>query len=188
MSGSAYNRAVKIYTKTGDGGETGLFGGARVPKSDARVAAYGEVDELGAWLGLARAEGLDAPLAEMARRVQRDLFAIGARLADPAHHIADNVTKVSVTADDVARLESWIDELEALLPALRRFILAGGSPGGARLHLARTVCRRAERRIVALGPGAVEEELLAYMNRLSDLLFVMARAANARAGVTDEEW
>jgi len=183
-----YNRVVKIYTKTGDGGETGLFGGARVPKSDARVAAYGEVDELGAWLGVARAEGLDASLAEMVRHIQRDLFAIGARLADPAHHIGDGVAKASVTAEDVARLESWIDGLEASLPPLRRFILAGGSPAGARLHLARTVCRRAERRIVALRPGAVEAELLAYVNRLSDLLFVMARTANARASVADEEW
>jgi cob(I)alamin adenosyltransferase len=179
---------VKIYTKTGDAGETGLLDGSRVPKADARVAAYGEVDELGAWLGLVRAEGVDGPLAAMLERVQRDLFALGARLADPARRIGERAAKTAVSAADVARLEGWIDELDAGLPPLTRFILAGGTPAGARLHFARTVCRRAERRIVALGPGAVEPELLAYVNRLSDLLFVMARAANARAGVTEVEW
>jgi cob(I)alamin adenosyltransferase len=179
---------VKIYTKTGDGGETALLGGTRVPKSDARVSAYGETDELGAWLGLVRAEGAGEPLDGMLHRIQRDLFAIGARLADAGHRVADRVPKAAVTAADVARLEGWIDEIEATLPALERFILAGGSRPGACLHAARTVCRRAERRIVALGPEAVEADLLAYMNRLSDLLFVMARAANARAGVPDEEW
>ncbi len=179
---------MKIYTKTGDAGETGLLDGSRVPKADARVAAYGEVDELGAWLGLVRAEGVDGPLAAMLERVQRDLFALGARLADPARRIGERAAKTAVSAADVARLEGWIDELDAGLPPLKRFILAGGTPAGARLHFARTVCRRAERRIVALGPGAVEPELLAYVNRLSDLLFVMARAANARAGVTEVEW
>jgi len=179
---------VKIYTKTGDAGETGLLDGSRVPKADARVAAYGEVDELGAWLGLVRAEGVDGPLAVMIERVQRDLFALGARLADPARRIGARAAKTAVSAADVTRLEGWIDELDAGLPPLKRFILAGGVPAGARLHFARAVCRRAERRIVALGPGAVEPELLAYVNRLSDLLFVMARAANARAGAVDEEW
>ncbi len=179
---------MKIYTKTGDAGETGLFDGTRVPKSDARVAAYGGVDELGAWLGVVRAGGVAEPLAAMLERIQRDLFALGARLADPAHRIADRVTKIAVSAEDVARLEGWIDELDARLPPLKRFILAGGSPAGARLHYARTVCRRAERHIVALGPGAVEPEVRAYVNRLSDLLFVMARAANVQAGVTEQEW
>jgi len=179
---------VRLYTKTGDRGETALLGGARVPKSNARVAAYGEADELGAWLGLARADGAGEPLDGMLHRVQRDLFAIGARLADAEHRVADRVPKAAVSGADVARLEGWIDQLDAALPVLERFILAGGSLAGARLHVARTVCRRAERHIVALGPDAVEPELLAYMNRLSDLLFVMARAANARAGVPDEEW
>jgi len=179
---------VKIYTKTGDRGETALLGGARVPKSNPRVSAYGEADELGAWLGLVRAEGAGEPLDGMLHRIERDLFAIGARLADAEHRVADRVPKTAVTAADVARLEGWIDQLEATLPSLERFILAGGSPAAARLHVARTVCRRAERHIVALGPEAVEPELLAYINRLSDLLFVMARAANARAGVRDEEW
>lgn len=180
---------MKIYTRTGDRGETGLFDGTRVSKADPRVAAYGDVDELNAWLGLARASMVDAQLAAMVERIQRDLFALGARLADPSHRIAERVTKASVNAEDVARLEQWIDELEDGLPPLRRFILAGGSPGGAAFHVARTVCRRAERAIVSLGgEHAVEEEILVYVNRLSDLLFVLARAANARAGVPELEW
>jgi cob(I)alamin adenosyltransferase len=124
----------------------------------------------------------------MLERIQRDLFAVGARLADPAHKIAGRVTKAAVTGEDVARLESWIDELEAALPPLRRFILAGGLPGGAALHVARTICRRAERAVVSLGRGAVEPDLLTYVNRLSDLLFVMARSANNRAGAPELEW
>ncbi|PYR94757.1 MAG: cob(I)yrinic acid a,c-diamide adenosyltransferase [Acidobacteria bacterium] len=183
---------MKIYTRTGDNGETGLFDGTRVPKSDPRVATYGDVDELNAWLGLARASLENAELAGMLERIQRDLFAIGARLADPAHRISERVTKAAVSADDIARLERWIDALEAPLPPLRRFILAGGSPAGATLHVARTVCRRAERAMVALGQTggreAFEPELLTYVNRLSDLLFVMARAANHRAGTAEREW
>ncbi len=179
---------MKIYTRTGDSGETGLFDGTRVPKSDARIAAFGDVDELGAWLGFARASGLDADLQSMLERIQRDLFAVGARLADPGHRIAGRVTKAAVTGEDVSRLESWIDELEAALPPLRRFILAGGSPAGAALHIARTICRRAERAVVALGAGTLEPDLLTYVNRLSDLLFVMARSANHRAHAPELEW
>ena len=186
---------MKIYTKTGDSGETGLYGGVRVSKAHARVAAYGDVDELNAALGLARAtlrQAADAgDLADMLEQIQRDLFALGARLADPSHRIADRVTKAAVGPGDIARLEGWIDGLEASLPPLRRFILAGGAPGGAALHLARTVCRRAERAMVALiaaETDAFESELLVYMNRLSDLLFVMARAANQRAGMPEIEW
>ncbi|PYR54959.1 MAG: cob(I)yrinic acid a,c-diamide adenosyltransferase, partial [Acidobacteria bacterium] len=133
---------MKIYTRTGDAGETGLFDGTRVPKSDPRVAAYGDVDELNAWLGLARTALQDDEVSAMIERVQRDLFALGARLADPAHRIAERVSKAAVTAGDIKRLEEWIDRLEAGLPPLRRFILAGGSHAGATLHLARTVCRR----------------------------------------------
>jgi cob(I)alamin adenosyltransferase len=179
---------VKIYTRTGDRGETGLFDGTRVSKSDPRVDAYGEVDEANAWLGVVRAAGLDAELAQMLERVQRDLFAVGARLADPSQRIAERVTKAAVRPDAIAQLEQWIDALEAQLPPLRRFILAGGSPAGAALHVARTVCRRAERRVVSLGDDAVEPEIVAYLNRLSDLLFVMARAANHRAGAAEAEW
>jgi cob(I)alamin adenosyltransferase len=179
---------VKIYTRTGDTGETALFDGTRVPKSDARVAAYGDVDELGAWLGLAVAADPGADIAEKLIQIQRDLFALGARLADPAHRIAGRVTKAAISAADVARLESWIDGFDGELRPLRRFILAGGSTAGAALHLARTVCRRAERAMVLLGDEAFEAELLQYVNRLSDLLFTMARAVNQRAGVPEVEW
>lgn len=179
---------VKIYTKTGDSGETALFDGSRVTKADPRVAAYGEVDELNAWLGLVRSAPADEQLGGMLAQIQRDLFALGARLADPASRIAARVTKAAVTPADIARLEGWIDLLESELPPLRRFILAGGSAAGASLHVARTICRRAERGMVGLGAGAFENDLLVYMNRLSDLLFVMARAANRRAGVTEAEW
>jgi cob(I)alamin adenosyltransferase len=188
LSAGFYNQAVKIYTRTGDGGETGLFDGTRVSKADARVAAYGDVDELNAWLGLTRATLADAQLAAMVEQIQRDLFALGSRLADPAHRIAERVTKASVSNDDVTRLEHWIDELESELTPLRRFILAGGSQTGAALHVARTVCRRAERAIVGLGSDAVDSEVLVYMNRLSDFLFVLARAANRRAGKPEIEW
>jgi cob(I)alamin adenosyltransferase len=179
---------VKIYTKTGDAGETSFFGGQRVSKADARVAAYGDVDELNAWLGFVRASLADAQLGGMLEHLQRDLFAVGARLADPAHKIAERVAKAAVTSADTTRLEGWIDRLEAELPPLRRFILAGGSPAGAALHVARTVCRRAERSMVALGADAFETELLVYMNRLSDLLFVMARVSNHRANQPETEW
>ena len=176
---------MKIYTRTGDTGETSLFDGTRVSKADARVDTYGDVDELQAWLGFARAAGAPERLAVMLEQLQRDLFALGAQLADPQHRIADSVTKASLTAEDVARLESWIDALETSLPALRHFILAGGAPAGAALHIARTVCRRAERRMVAL---ASDPLLITYVNRLSDLLFVMARAANHDAGAPETEW
>ncbi len=179
---------MKIYTRTGDSGDTGLFDGTRVSKSDPRVSAYGDVDELNAGLGLARASGVDDQISGMLEQIQRDLFALGARLADPAKKIAGRVTKAAVTPDDIARLEEWIDLIESELPPLRRFILAGGSPGGAVLHVARTVCRRAERAMVGLGADAFEPELLIYVNRLSDLLFVMARAANQRAGAAETEW
>lgn len=184
----ANNVNVKIYTRTGDGGDTGLFDGTRVPKNDPRVAAYGDVDELNAWLGLVRASLADVRLTEMLEQIQRDLFALGARLADPSHKIAGRVTKAAIAPADIIRLEAWIDLLESELPPLRRFILAGGSPGGAALHVARTVCRRAERAIVALGHGAVESDLLVYINRLSDLLFVMGRSTNRTSGAAETEW
>ena len=179
---------MKIYTRTGDDGDTGLFDGTRVSKSSPRVAAYGDVDELNAWLGLVRASIDDDGLSTILQQIQRDLFGLGARLADPAKRIAERVTKAAVTPEDIARLEGWIDRIESELPPLRRFILAGGSPAGATLHVARTVCRRAERSIVALGSDALEPELLVYVNRLSDLLFVMARAANRRSGAPELEW
>jgi cob(I)alamin adenosyltransferase len=179
---------VKIYTRTGDSGDTALFDGTRVPKSDGRVAAYGDIDELNAWLGFVAAQLQDGDVGAQLQQIQRDLFAVGARLADPSHRIAGRVTKAAVSVADVARLERWIDEYETAIPPLRRFILAGGSPAAAALHVARTVCRRAERAMVQLGDGAYESELLQYVNRLSDLLFTMARAVNHRAGIADVEW
>ena len=179
---------MKIYTRTGDSGETALFDGSRVAKADPRVDAYGDVDELNAVLGQVRAAGVDATLDGWIDHLQRDLFALGAQLADPRSRIAARVTKVTLGSADVERLEQWIDIAEAELPPLRRFVLPGGMPAAAALHLARTVCRRAERHIVGLGAGAVSAELLAYVNRLSDLLFVLARLANARAGAPDQEW
>jgi cob(I)alamin adenosyltransferase len=165
-----------------------LFDGTRVSKADPRVAAYGEVDELNAWLGLAIASSADTDVRERVAAIQRDLFALGARLADPSHRIAGRVTKAAITPEDVARLERWIDSFSEELPPLRRFVLPGGSPSGAALHVARTVCRRAERAMVDLGDSAFEVELLHYINRLSDLLFTMARAVNRRAGAPEIEW
>jgi cob(I)alamin adenosyltransferase len=178
---------VKIYTRTGDAGETSLFDGTRVSKADSRVDAYGDVDELNAWLGLVRAARLDADLDQPLVRIQQDLFSLGAQLADPAERIADRVLKASLGDADVERLEILIDRLESELPPLRRFILAGGTTAGAALHVARTVCRRAERRIVSLSP-APDAVLIKYVNRLSDLLFVLARVVNRRAGVPEVEW
>jgi cob(I)alamin adenosyltransferase len=179
--------AVKIYTRTGDTGETSLFDGTRTTKDDPRVDAYGEVDELNAWLGLVRASGLEATLDAEVVRLQRDLFALGAQLADPADKLAPRVTKAVIADADVERLEQLIDRLEEELPPLRRFILAGGTPIGAAIHVARTVCRRAERRMVALDP-AIDPVLIRYVNRLSDLLFVLARVVNKRGGVPETEW
>jgi len=179
---------VKIYTKTGDSGDTSLFDQTRVSKADPRVDAYGEVDELNACIGAARAAGVGDDLAGELETIQKELFAVGARLADPASRIAEHVVKAAVREADVERLERIIDRLEAELPPLRRFILPGGATAGALLHLARTVCRRAERRVVGLGAGVVEPIVVVYLNRLSDLLFVMARAVNHRARVPEAEW
>jgi cob(I)alamin adenosyltransferase len=180
----------RIYTRAGDKGETGLVDGSRVSKADPRVDAYGDVDELNAFLGVVRARQPGADIDGLLGKIQRDLFALGARLADPRATAAatEGTGKTALGQDDVTRLERAIDTLEAELPQLRRFILPGGAETGALLHLARTVCRRAERRIVGLGPGAVEEITVIYFNRLSDLLFVMARAVNRRAGLSETEW
>lgn len=179
---------MKIYTKTGDSGETSLFDGTRVLKTDPRVVAYGDVDEVQASLGVVRAAGLPADLDEMCVSLQRDLFALGARLADPAHKIAARVEKIVINDESIAKLEGWIDRLHTEIPPLRHFILSDGCPAGAALHLARTICRRAERSVLSLGADAVEPVVLIYLNRLSDLLFTMARAANHRAGSTETPW
>jgi cob(I)alamin adenosyltransferase len=179
---------MRLYTGVGDRGTTALFDGTTVPKDDPRVAVYGDVDELNATVGVARAAGLPDDLEAMVVAVQRDLFAVGARLADPRSRIAVRVTKARIGREDVERLEGWIDTVDGALPPLRSFILPGGSPCGAALHQARAVCRRAERRIVGLGVDAVEPELLRYVNRLSDLLFALARAVNHRSGTAEIEW
>ena len=182
------SKPLPLYTKTGDAGETGLFDGTRVSKADPRVAACGDVDELNAWLGLVRAHDSDVEIDGILEQIQRDLLALGALLADPRHRIAGRVEKAAVTEADVTRLERWIDGFDAQLPALRRFILTGGGETGARLHLARAVCRRAERAVVLLGAGVGPPIVVIYLNRLSDLLFAMARMANRRSGASEIEW
>lgn len=179
---------MKIYTKTGDLGETSLLGGARVPKDHLRVAAYGDVDETNAALGAVRALALP-PLETLLLAIQKDLFAIGAQLADPTHKVASKRAKAAVTAAHVRRLEKAIDAREAKLPPLRSFVLPGGAPAAAFLHQARTVCRRAERSVVTLAREAdVDPRIIVYLNRLSDLLFVLARFENRRAGIAEDRW
>ncbi|MBM4363783.1 MAG: cob(I)yrinic acid a,c-diamide adenosyltransferase [Deltaproteobacteria bacterium] len=179
---------MKIYTRTGDDGTTGLFGGARVQKDEARVEAYGTVDELGAALGVARAGGLPPAVDAAVERVQVELFVVGAELAT-ADGALSKLPMELVSAADAARLEREIDALEAGPGPLRTFVLSGGSPAAAALHLARTVCRRAERRVLTLSrEHPVREEVLVYLNRLSDMLFVAARATNHAASVPDVPW
>lgn len=181
-----YNRGVKIYTKTGDTGQTSLLGGVRVSKADPRVDAYGEVDEANAAIGVARALGMPSDIDLALERIQRDLFALGASLADGRADKTAHDTKMLLGEGDIERLEAWIDEGQASLPALRRFILPGGTAAGAALHMARTITRRAERRIVSLeGADPIQ---IRYINRLSDLLFVIARVVNHRASVFEAEW
>ena len=183
---------MRIYTRRGDDGSTGLFGGPRVGKDDLRVAAYGDVDELNSALGMARCElQADARLHDLdafAARLQSELFDLGAELATPDRQAVKH--PVPLTSDeDVARLEREIDRLDLELPELRAFILPGGSRASAALHLCRCICRRAERLCVSLSrSAAVTPQLLAYLNRLSDLLFTMARAAVARVGAAEVPW
>jgi cob(I)alamin adenosyltransferase len=180
---------VKIYTKTGDQGQTGLIGGTRVPKDHARVAAYGDIDELNAAIGLAKAHTRDARLSTLLGEIQRDLFALGAQLADPTAKVGAKKAKAAITAARILRLEKAIDNREAALPPLTAFILPGGAPLGASLHLARTICRRAERAIVTLARSEpVDPRVLAYVNRLADLLFVLARFENQRSGEPEDRW
>jgi cob(I)alamin adenosyltransferase len=179
----------RIYTKTGDAGETGLFGGGRVSKAHPRVEAYGAVDELNAVLGWVRATLRDDDIAARLLAVQPDLFTIGAHLAAPTLPDRPRPKVPPLPEDGVARLEAWIDAAEDELPPLRSFILPGGSAGGAALHLARTVCRRAERRIVLLAAAeTVDPFIVTYLNRLSDFLFVAARLENHRTGADELRW
>lgn len=186
---------MKIYTKTGDAGETGLFGGARVSKADLRVQAYGAVDELNSVVGVARAELArgELPDGELAlgpllERIQMELFDVGAELATVPEKLGE-LSLPQVSGEAIAQLEAAIDQGEQELAPLQSFILPGGSASAAQLHLARTVCRRAERLLVALSAAStVRTEPTIYLNRLSDLFFVLARVANVRAGVADVEW
>jgi cob(I)alamin adenosyltransferase len=177
---------MKIYTKTGDEGETGLFGAPRVRKDAPRIEAYGTVDELNACLGAVRAEPLAADLDELLMQVQHELFDLGAELATP------DTAKRSLPGlgpKQIEALEQAIDRYEEALPPLQQFILPGGCQAAAALHVARTVCRRAERRLVTLAAQEpISPTLVVYLNRLGDLLFVLARVANQRAGRPDTPW
>jgi len=177
---------MKIYTKTGDEGKTGLFAGARVRKDDVRIEAYGTVDELNAALGVARSERLPPEIEQTLERVQSELFSVGAELAtpEPGKHGMSLVGE-----SQIELLEKAIDRLEAGLPPLKHFILPAGSRGGALLHLARGVCRRAERRVVTLaGNAEISTEIIRYLNRLGDYLFVAARFANQEAKAVERKW
>ena len=173
---------MKIYTRTGDSGETSFFGGARISKSDPRIEAYGTVDELNSFVGVARASWPESPLDSQLDTIQRDLFDIGAQLASPGQP-----RFTGVSSERAADLERAIDIMERELAPLATFILPGGSLPAANLHVARTVCRRAERLVVALRDNALQRTLV-YLNRLSDYLFVAARFTNARLGASDVPW
>jgi cob(I)alamin adenosyltransferase len=183
---------VRIYTRTGDAGDTGLFGGGRVPKSHPRVEAYGDVDELNAAIGFARSIEKMPRIDEVLVPVQRDLFAIGALLATPDREkMRQHLEKARVDDERITQLEHAIDDGDRELDPLRSFIVPGGTPKAAALHVARTVCRRAERRVVALSDSETEEipgVVVIYLNRLSDLLFTLARVANQRAGAGEVTW
>jgi cob(I)alamin adenosyltransferase len=181
---------VKIYTRTGDAGETGLFGGGRVPKDDPRVSAYGDVDELNSAIGLARATAPTDFHDALLEGIQRDLFSIGGHLATPdPDKVRAALEKATLSEGRIEVMETAIDAADRELPPLRAFVLPGGTLKAAQLHMARTVCRRAERSVVRLGHDAeVHELFVIYLNRLSDLLFTLARLANHREGRGDVTW
>lgn len=181
---------LKIYTKTGDTGQTALFGGGRVEKDHPRVEAYGDVDELNACLGMARSVELMPRIDEVLVPIQRDLFSIGALLATPNRDkMREQLQKARIDEGRITELERAIDECERELEPLKSFILPGGTPKSSALHVARTVCRRAERRVVALNREVQLPDLVViYLNRLSDLLFMLARVANRRAGAGEVTW
>ncbi len=181
---------MKIYTRTGDKGDTGLFGGGRVSKDDPRVEAYGDVDELNAWLGAVRSAEVMQRIDEVIVPIQRDLFSIGALLATPdLQKMQDHLTKARIDDARIESLEHAIDDCDRELEPLRAFIVPGGTPKASALHVARTVCRRAERRVITLRRDVeIPEIVVVYLNRLSDLLFSLARVANARAGFGEVTW
>lgn len=177
---------MKIYTRTGDTGETSLFGGGRVSKSSERIDAYGTVDELNSCIGLARAQGLSEKTDQICQKIQNRLFKLGADLATP---ITAKASVERIQSEEINWMEETIDKLDKMLPPLKFFILPGGSPGGAALHLARTICRRAERIVIA---GKEQEQfspdIIRFLNRLSDLLFVLARYENNQSGKNETRW
>ena len=180
----------RIYTRTGDAGETGLFGGGRVRKDHPRVAAYGDIDELNSALGVVRAT-VPVDLADgLLEQIQRDLFSIGGHLATPdVERVKAALAKAALPPERITEFEHAIDAAEEELAPLTAFILPGGTAKAAAFHLARTICRRAERHVVALAASdPVPEQFLVYLNRLSDLLFTLARLANHRAGQGDVTW
>ena len=181
---------MKIYTRRGDTGTTGLLGGERVPKSHPRIRAYGAVDELSSAMGWAASVVTDAEIGAHLTLLQHDLFVLGAHLAmPPSSGDRGRPETPALPASRVKQMEEWMDEAGSELPPLRAFILPGGSQGGAGVHLARTVCRRAEREVVALSEiEAVHEDVLRYLNRLADLLFVLARLENTRSGQSEVTW
>jgi cob(I)alamin adenosyltransferase len=178
---------MKLYTKTGDDGTTGLFGGGRVPKASARVDAYGTVDETNAAIGVARAVPLDPVIDEVLARVQEDLFTIGAELACvPGRE--SRLGMALIGEADITRLEEAIDDADGACQPLKNFVLPGGSPQAAALHVARTVSRRAERAVLSMTDAPARRDVVVFLNRLSDLLFALARRANVIAGVSDVPW
>jgi cob(I)alamin adenosyltransferase len=177
---------MKIYTGGGDKGKSGLIGGKRVEKDDLRLEAYGSVDELVASIGVARGLDLNAEFSRALAAIQSTLLVVGSRLAAPA---GATTGLPELGAAPARELEGWIDAMEGELPPLKNFILPGGEPLGASLHLSRTVCRRAERRVVTLAHNEeLEPDIIIYLNRLSDFLFVAARLANRRRGADEEAW
>jgi len=178
---------MKIYTKTGDLGDTGLFGGRRVPKHNLRIEAYGTVDEANAMLGLAASHCTDPELLGVIQRVQSELFSVGADLATPLDVQSSYIVRVNEA--DIQRLEAEIDAWEEIVPELKNFILPGGVDVAATLHVARTICRRAERAVTALtGQESINPDAQRYLNRLSDWLFVLARLVNHKQGVIETAW
>ncbi len=181
---------MKIYTRTGDDGGTALFGGGRVRKDHERVEAYGTVDELNAAIGWAVCQVSDEVIRDRLQLLQHDLFTLGSDLATPpAREGRARPETPLLPVTRVAEMEAWMDEADMELPELRAFVLPGGATGAAALHVARTVCRRAERRVVTLAESdVVRAEVVTYLNRLSDLLFTLGRLENHRAGCGDVEW
>lgn len=184
---------MKIYTRTGDSGSTGLFAGPRVSKDDARIEAYGTVDELNAVIGAVRSSDVGDPADQQLKQVQNELFSIGAELATPSPREHDLCV---IGPKHIERIESWIDEYESELPPLKHFVLPGGTLSASLVHLARATCRRAERRVVTLAQSCsdlapenqVSDSLAIYLNRLSDYFFVLSRGINQKAGADEVKW